>query len=200
MSSFSPNGSASTLLIKSFICLLASEALSLFNHASVCLLNFIKCSGVPSLPNIKFSSDFIIGYPGETYSDFKETLKLMSDIKFINSYSFVFNERPGTPAYYLPKVDKDITKDRLKEFQLLAEKIKTDYRKNLIDKISKVLFENKIKNENKYFGRDEHFNSVIVESKTDLSGKIRDVKISKVNQNTLYGEINLNLKQRDCAA
>ena len=152
------------------------------------------------LPNIKFSSDFIIGYPGETYSDFKETLKLMSDIKFINSYSFVFNERPGTPAYYLPKVDKDITKDRLKEFQLLAEKIKTDYRKNLIDKISKVLFENKIKNENKYFGRDEHFNSVIVESKTDLSGKIRDVKISKVNQNTLYGEINLNLKQRDCAA
>ena len=151
-------------------------------------------------PNIKFSSDFIIGYPGETYSDFKETMKLMSDIRFINSYSFVFNERPGTPAYNLPKVDKDIAKDRLKEFQLLAEKIKTDYRKSLINKISKVLFENKIKNENKYFGRDEYFNSVITESTTDLSGQIRNVKIYKVNQNTLYGKITSNSEQNDCAA
>ena len=151
-------------------------------------------------PNIKFSSDFIIGYPGETYSDFKETMKLMSDIRFINSYSFVFNERPGTPAYNLPRVDKDIAKDRLKEFQLLAEKIKTDYRKSLINKISKVLFENKIKNENKYFGRDEYFNSVITESTTDLSGQIRNVKIYKVNQNTLYGKITSNSEQNDCAA
>ena len=52
-------------------------------------------------PNIKFSSDFIIGYPTETYEDFQQTLKLMNNIKFINSYSFIFSARPGTPAYNL---------------------------------------------------------------------------------------------------
>ena len=52
---------------------------------------------------IKFSSDFIIGYPGETYEDFKETIKLMNEIKFINSFSFIYSARPGTPAFKLRK-------------------------------------------------------------------------------------------------
>ena len=54
-------------------------------------------------PNIKFSSDFIIGYPGETNDDFKKTVKLMKKVKFINSYSFIFSARPGTPAFNLKK-------------------------------------------------------------------------------------------------
>ena len=49
-------------------------------------------------PKIKFSSDFIIGYPGETENDFDDTLKFKKDVKFINSYSFIFSPRPGTPA------------------------------------------------------------------------------------------------------
>ena len=49
-------------------------------------------------PNIKFSSDFIIGYPGETYNDYKQTIELMKDVKFINSFSFIYSARPGTPA------------------------------------------------------------------------------------------------------
>ena len=64
-------------------------------------------------PNIKFSSDFIIGYPGETEKDFRETLQIMTDIKFINSFSFIFNARPGTPAAKLEKVDEKIAKQRL---------------------------------------------------------------------------------------
>tara|TARA_Y100000816_G_C25557733_1_gene301455 strand:- start:165 stop:362 length:198 start_codon:yes stop_codon:yes gene_type:complete len=63
-----------------------------------------------------------------------------------------------------------------------------------------VLFENKMKNGNRYFGRDEHFNSVIVESDDNLAGKIKNVKIINGNQNTLYGEIILNLSQTNCAA
>ena len=55
-------------------------------------------------PNIKFSSDFIIGYPGETDSDFRETIKLMDEVKFINSYSFIYSARPGTPAYDLKAI------------------------------------------------------------------------------------------------
>ncbi len=151
-------------------------------------------------PNIKFSSDFIIGYPTETYEDFQQTLKLMNNIKFINSYSFIFSARPGTPAYNLEMVNEKEAKKRLVEFQSLADKIKINYRKELINKNAKVLFENKAKNENKYFGRDEYFNSVIVESKCNLIGKIKDVKILTVNQNTLFGEIISNLNQTNYAA
>jgi len=85
-------------------------------------------------------------------------------------------------------------------FQNTAEKIKSDYRKNLIDKNLKVLFENKIKNENKYFGRDEFFNSVIVESDVNLTGTIKDVKIKNVNRNTLFGGKISNLNSTNYAA
>jgi tRNA-2-methylthio-N6-dimethylallyladenosine synthase len=146
-------------------------------------------------PNIKFSSDFIIGYPGETANDFKKTVKLISDIKFINSYSFVYSARPGTPAYNLDKIDSLEAKNRLLEFQNIAENIKKNYRASLINKTSTVLFENKLKNENKYFGRDEYFNSIIVDYKDNLTGKIRDVKILKANSNTLFGEIIPDLKK-----
>ncbi len=151
-------------------------------------------------PNIKFSSDFIIGYPGETYDDFKKTVHLMSEIKFINSFSFIFSARPGTPAFNLDKLDEKESKKRLIEFQSIAENIKTDYRKKLINKTAKVLFENKMKSGNHYFGRDEYFNSVIVSSKNDLTGKIIDVKILRVNQNTLFGEIVSNYNQTNHAA
>ena len=64
-------------------------------------------------PDIKFSSDFIIGYPGETDNDFKETINLINKIKFINSFSFIFSPRPGTKAAELKITDKDKLKNRL---------------------------------------------------------------------------------------
>ena len=151
-------------------------------------------------PNVRFSSDFILGYPGETTKDFEKTIQLIKDIKFINSYSFMFSARPGTPAYNLPHIDQKISKDRLIRFQYIADKIKNTYRESLITKTAKVLFENKMKEDNKYFGRDEYFNSVIVESNYDLTGKIMNVRILKVNQNTLYGEVISNLNQTHYAA
>ena len=151
-------------------------------------------------PDIKFSSDFIIGYPGESKSDFEATMKLMNDVKFINSYSFIYSARPGTPAFNLKKIDQENTKTRLIQFQKLADKIKINYRKNLVNKITSTLFENKIKNEDKYFGRDEYSNSVIVQSDENLIGKIKDVKILKVNHNTLFGETILSTNQKNYAA
>jgi tRNA-2-methylthio-N6-dimethylallyladenosine synthase len=150
--------------------------------------------------NIEFSSDFIIGYPGETYEDFQKTIELMNNVKFINSYSFIYSARPGTPAYHLTSINHDDAKKRLADFQDTAEKIKTKYRNNLINKISMVLFENKTKNQNKYFGRDEYFNSVIVESKINLIGKIKNIKILDINQNTLFGELISNFNQKNYAA
>jgi len=151
-------------------------------------------------PNIKFSSDFIIGYPGETHEDFNQSVKLMEDVKFINSYSFIFSARPGTPAFNLEKINQLDAKNRLMNFQEVANKIKVDYRKNLINENVNVLFENKTKKENKYFGRDEYFNSVIVENEEDLVGKIKTIKIINVNHNTLFGEVISDMSKKNYAA
>ena len=148
-------------------------------------------------PSIKFSSDFIIAYPGETKDDYEKTISLMKKVKFINSYSFIFSPRPGTPAANMKTVDIKIAKERLKLFQNIADDIKGDYRKNLINSTVKVLFENKIKNENRFFGRDEYFNSVIINSNENLIGKIKNVKINQCNQNTLFGESVLDVKTRE---
>ena len=155
---------------------------------------------IKAKPNIKFSSDFIIGYPGETRDDFNKTLELLKKVKFINTFSFIFSARPGTPAFSLSKIDEKETKKRLIEFQRLAENIKNNYRKKLVNKNAKVLFENKMKSGNKYFGRDEYFNSVIVVSENDLTGLIRNVKILKGNQNSLFGEIASSIDQKNYAA
>ena len=150
--------------------------------------------------NIKFSSDFIIGYPGETLEDFKQTEKLIKNVKYINSYSFIFSARPGTPAFKLEKVYQSEAKKRLISFQSIAEQIKTKYRETLIGGISNVLFENKTKEGNKYFGRDEYLNSVIVKSNESLVGKLKKIKIISGNHNTLYGEVLSNLNQNNYAA
>ena len=151
-------------------------------------------------PGIKFSSDFIIGYPGETNEDFQNTLKLMISLKFINSFSYIFSARPGTPAFNMINVNRKEAKKRLAEFQLVSDKIKKEYRESLKNKILSVLFENKIKNENRYFGRDEYFNSVIVSSEENLIGEIKNVKILESNGNTLFGKNDSNLNQKNCAA
>ena len=140
-------------------------------------------------PLIKFSSDFIIGYPGETEKDFEKSLKLLEQVEYINSYSFIFSPRPGTPAAKMKAVESSISKKRLIVFQKLAEQIKMKYRKSLFNKSSKVLFENKVGNKDEFFGRDEYSNSVIVKSKENLKGKIQKVKIIDGNQNTLFGEV-----------
>jgi len=151
-------------------------------------------------PNIKFSSDFIIGYPEETQDDFEKTIDLIKKVEFINSYSFIYSARPGTPAFNLKKINEIIAKERLTILQNISKKIKTKYRETLLNKTMLVLFENRTKNKNKYFGRDEYFNSVIVESDESLTGKIKQIKITKVNQNTLFGEISSNLIHKDFAA
>jgi len=150
-------------------------------------------------PSIKFSSDFIIGYPGETENDFNQTLKLIEKIKFINSYSFVYSSRPGTSSSKLHNVDKDIAKKRLRTLQLMLERNNSKYKQEFLDKFTEVLFENKLDNQNKYFGRDKFLNSVIVQSSKNLTGQILNVKINAFNHNSLFGTILANEKRNFAA-
>ena len=151
-------------------------------------------------PNIKFSSDFIIGYPGETEKDFNDTLKVIDKVEYINFYSFIYSPRPGTPAAKLKKIDETLAKERLSIFQKKAEEVKMRYRKNLFNKECSVLFENELKDRTGFFGKDEFSNSVIVKSSENLKGKIKKVSITNGNHNTLFGSISKKENKRDFAA
>ena len=98
-------------------------------------------------PLIKLSSDFIVGYPGEDKYDFDQTIKLVKEIKFINSFSFIFSPRPGTKASKLEVLDNLILKDRLIELQSYLFQNQIDHNKSLENKDVEVLVENKIKDQ-----------------------------------------------------
>ena len=146
--------------------------------------------------NIEFSSDFIIGYPEESDDDFKKTMELIKKIGFINSYSFIFSPRPGTVAADQELVDKKKSKERLEIIQkkLFENQIKKN--KFLEGKIIDVLVENKMKDSIKLFGRTEYMTSVIFDGNTDCLGKIVKVEITSSNQNSLFGKLQENDKQK----
>ncbi len=145
-------------------------------------------------PLIKFSSDFIIGYPGEEKSDFEKTLELVKEIKFINSFSFIFSSRPGTKASTLSQVNEKFSKERLIELQSLLFQNQIDHNKSLENKKISVLVENRIEDQNKFFGRNEYFNSVIFDAEDKDIGKAVKVIIKNSNQNTLFGKIENKMK------
>ena len=139
-------------------------------------------------PEIKFSSDFIVGYPGETEKDFNDTISLINKIKFINSFSFIYNQRPGTPASKQNPIDKETQLERLKILQNLLNIIQLEENNSQIGKSKKVLVENKLKNQESFFGRLDNLTPVIIQNtnKNDV-GKIIDVKIKNSNRNNLFG-------------
>ena len=139
-------------------------------------------------PNIGFSSDFIIGYPGEDDKDFEKTMDLVKKIEFINSYSFIFSARPGTPASKSQKIDSNVTKNRLKIIQNQLFNLQLKKNKKLEEKKIEVLVENKLKNQNSYFGRTRKMTPVIFESTSCNPGDLIQVEIISSNQNNLFGK------------
>ena len=144
---------------------------------------------------IEFSSDFMVSYPGETEQDFNETIELVKKIKFINSFSFIFSPRPGTMAAGLNLIDKEISKERLVKIQKYLFSHQLEMNKSLINQSIEVLVENKMKGQNKLFGRNKYLNSVIFKGEKKDIGKTIKVKIENCNQNSLFGKIeNNNMK------
>ena len=146
--------------------------------------------------NIEFSSDFIIGYPGEEEKDFQDTLQLIKRIKFINSYSFIFSPRPGTVAADLKLIDKKISIERLEVIQNLLFENQKNMNKSLENKTINVLVENLTDDKTQVFGRSEYMTSVIFNGKKEDIGKIMSVKINKSNRSTLFGELVVNSNQK----
>ena len=146
--------------------------------------------------DIEFSSDFIIGYPEENDNDFKDTMELIKKIKFTNSYSFIFSQRPGTVAADLNLVDKKKSKERLEIIQKKLFENQIEKNKSLENTVVEVLVENQMKNSQKLFGRTKYMTSVIFEGGLENIGKIVKVKIISSNQNSLFGKLKESYKQR----
>ena len=146
--------------------------------------------------SIEFSSDFIIGYPGETEEDFQSTVDLIKKVNFINSYSFIFSPRPGTKAEALDLIDKKISMERLEFIQNLLSENQTQMNKKLENRTIDVLVENLTEDKSKAFGRTEYMTSVIFNGKREHIGKVVKVKITNSNRTTLFGELLSNPDQK----
>ena len=146
--------------------------------------------------SIKFSSDFIIAYPGETEEDFNLTYNLIKEIKFINSYSFIFSPRPGTVASNLDLIDRKISHKRLEKIQELLSNNQLQINKSIENKIIEVLVENQTEDKKKLFGKSEYMTSVIFNGDKKNIGKVVKVRIIRSNRNTLIGEMFENFNQK----
>ena len=147
-------------------------------------------------PKIEFSSDFIIGYPGEENQDFEDTIDLIKRVKFINSYSFIFSPRPGTVAENFNLIEKKISIERLEKIQSVLSEQQIQINTSLENKIVDVLVENLTDDKTKTFGRSEYMTSVIFNGTKNDIGKILQVRIKNSNRNTLFGEIVTNSNQK----
>ncbi|MDV6346087.1 tRNA (N6-isopentenyl adenosine(37)-C2)-methylthiotransferase MiaB [Nitrosomonas sp. Is35] len=142
-------------------------------------------------PDISLSSDFIIGFPGETEADFNATMQLIEDMNFDESYSFVYSPRPGTPAADLP--DDTPPEVKLERLQRLQAQINQQARKislGMVGSIQRVLLEGiSKKNADEFFGRTDNNRVVNLASDPTLVGSFVNVRITEARSHTLRGEI-----------
>ncbi len=137
-------------------------------------------------PDIEFSSDFIIGFPGETEQDFRDTLKLINDVGFTLSYSFIYSARPGTPGANMEDTTPaEVKKERLSELQALLDKQMFARLADKVGKKMKVLFNRKGKFENHLVGFTEYYQPVIIENHPEFMNKIVEVNIESVKDRAL---------------
>ena len=143
-------------------------------------------------PDIYLSSDFIVGFPGETEADFQATMQLIEDIRFDQSFSFIYSPRPGTPAASLPDdVPMEVKKQRLSQLQARINEFAQQYSQEMVGTTQKVLVDGLSKKDpNEMSGRTENNRVVNFDPKgQNLIGKIIPIKITAAYSNSLRGEL-----------
>lgn len=139
-------------------------------------------------PDIALSGDFIVGFPGETTSDFESTLKLIRDVGYASAYSFKYSPRPGTPAAESSKRVPETEKSaRLKELQALIHAQQTAFNASLVGRTVPVLLEKPGRDPGQLVGRSPYLQSVHVQAEAALIGTIVDTHITGVGTNSLSG-------------
>jgi tRNA-2-methylthio-N6-dimethylallyladenosine synthase len=142
-------------------------------------------------PDISLSSDFIVGFPGETEHDFEQTLKLIADLDFDQSFSFIFSARPGTPAASLPDdVPLEVKKERLMRLQDLVNGQAARISRAMLGSTQRILVEGRSKKDaNQLAGRTENNRVVNFDGNPRLVGHFVDVEITEALSNSLRGRV-----------
>jgi tRNA-2-methylthio-N6-dimethylallyladenosine synthase len=142
-------------------------------------------------PDISMSSDFIIGFPGETDADFAATMQLIEDIGFDHSFSFIYSQRPGTPASsFADDIPMKIKKERLKQLQTRILEMAAEISQAMIGTVQSVLVTNVSKrNDKEVAGKTENNRTVNFKGSKRLIGKFVDVKITQAFPNSLRGDV-----------
>jgi tRNA-2-methylthio-N6-dimethylallyladenosine synthase len=137
--------------------------------------------------DIALSSDFIVGFPGETDEDFDKTMNLIEKIKFVIAYSFMYSPRPGTPAANLKQISMNIKKARLTALQSLIKKQQKFFNQSFINHKIEVLFDRHGKHKNQYTGRSIYNQSVFINSNINLIGSIQEVHVKRSTDFAIEG-------------
>ena len=142
-------------------------------------------------PDISLSSDFIVGFPGETESDFEATMKLIEEIGFDQSFSFIYSARPGTPAASLPDMTPmAVKKERLARLQAQINKQALAISKAMVGGVQRILVEGNSKKDSKQLaGRTENNRVVNFDGPERLIGQFVDVTITEALNNSLRGRV-----------
>jgi len=141
-------------------------------------------------PDIAFSSDFIVGYPGETAADFDQTLALVRTVGFASSYAFKYSPRPGTPAAEMSgQVDEATKARRLTALQDLIEDQRQTFNRASVGQRLEVLFEKSGRREGQVIGRSPTMQSVFAEGPQSLIGELMQVEMVAVEPRSLHGRI-----------
>lgn len=144
-------------------------------------------------PDIALSSDFIVGFPGESDKDHEDTMDLIRRIKFASVYSFKYSARPGTPAANATNlVPKHIKTERLMALQALVNEHQLSFNMDCVDMIMPVLLDGKGQREGQLMGRSPYMQSVHVNAPTRLFGEIVNIRMTAAHANSLSGEIVTN--------
>ena len=141
-------------------------------------------------PDIGMSSDFIVGFPGETDDDFKQTLDVVNKVKYIQAFSFKYSKRPGTPAAVMEnQIEEKVKKERLQILQDLLFDYQTKFNLSSIGKVMPVLFEGKGRHAGQLTGRTPYMQNLYAEADNSLLNKIVNVRITSASTNSLSGEV-----------
>ena len=140
-------------------------------------------------PDIALSGDFIVGFPGETDSDFQDTLDLCNEVGYAQAYSFKYSSRPGTPAAELEEIEEEKKSERLLSLQSLLTLHQKNFQKRMIGNKYPVLIEKKGKEIDQVVGRSPYLQPVFIKGSIDLLGEIVPVEMKSYRTNSLEGEI-----------
>jgi tRNA-N(6)-(isopentenyl)adenosine-37 thiotransferase enzyme MiaB len=140
-------------------------------------------------PDLALSSDFIVGFPGETDADFAATLRLVEDVGFAQAYSFKYSPRPGTPAASLPQLPDAIKRERLAALQALLERQQRTFNAAFLNRTVPVLFDRPGRHPGQLLGRTPHMQVVHAQLEARRLGEIVAVEIEGVGANSLAGRL-----------